>query len=76
MFISNDYSLSASASLIILVIIYLRNKKQKKILDLIDYVFMYIIITIVIYSTLYIKDNLLTKESVYSSNVSIAEPDF
>ena len=76
MFISNDYSLSVFGALAIIVLFYLKDKKEKKNIDLKDYLVKLIIISLGIYIVLFIKDKYLLTESHYAKNVSIDDPNF
>ena len=76
MFISNDYSLSVFGALSIIVLLYLKDKKEKKNIDLKDYLVKLIIISLGIYIVLFIKEKYLLTESHYAKNVSIDDPNF
>lgn len=76
MIFSNDYLLSVFGGSIIVIILYLKDRKGNKEINIRDYCINIILISIIIYFLLFTRDKYLLTESHYAKNVSIADPHF
>ena len=73
----NDYLLSLSISVIVVGVIYLENKLNKKLSNNIYYIKLLVVIACGVYAALYLKScNIKTIKKAENVNVNIGEPTF